>query len=300
MTLDDCITLYIENKEAGAIILSLQMDFRLTQVDVKVPYNKDSVLILKDINLRISQGEWISIVGKNGSGKSTLAQLLTGVHSVSSGMVDRGFCGNEPIPYVMQQEVQWFGETPWDDMVFLLESRGENVARIPEIIRFALQSVGLYEQRDRLFTELSGGQKQLAVIAGCLAAKTPILVFDEATSMLDSTSRLQVLETAKMINREGTAVIWLTHHMEDLSFGERVVALEEGGIVYDDSTASFFYPSTLSGINIKGSPLTPCEELGFILPYPIQVAHALKLQGIQLDPQPLTIKQLVEAVSRHG
>jgi energy-coupling factor transport system ATP-binding protein len=138
------------------------------------------------------------------------------------------------------------------------------------------------------------------VIAGCLAAKTPILVFDEATSMLDSTSRLQVLETAKVINREGTAVIWLTHHMEDLSFGERVVALEEGGIVYDDSTASFFYPSTLSGINLKGSSLTPCEELGFILPYPIQVAHALKLQGIQLDPQPLTIKQLVEAVSRHG
>lgn len=300
MTLDDCITLYFENKEAGAIILSLQMDFCLSHVDVKAPNNEDTTLILKDINLRISQGEWISIVGKNGSGKSTLAQLLTGVHTSASGTMDRGFCGNEPIPYVMQQEVQWFGETPWEDMVFLLESRGENAARIPEIIRAALQNVGIDALRDRSFTELSGGQKQLAVIAGCLAAKTPLLVFDEATSMLDSTSRLQVLEAAKSINREGTAVIWLTHHLEDLSFGDRVIALEAGKIRYDGTTTLFFYPAfSTSGVE-KVSLLTPCEELGFTLPYPIQVAHALKLQGIQLESQPLTAKQLVEAVSRLG
>jgi energy-coupling factor transport system ATP-binding protein len=294
LTLDDCIILYLLKKEPGAIILSLQEDMRLTNVTVNAP-NDDS--LLKDISLRISQGEWISIVGKNGSGKSTLAQLLTGVHTASSGVIQRGFCGTEPIPFVMQQEVQWFGETPWEDMVFLLESRGENPTLIPEIIRAALRNVGIESLKDRPFDELSGGQKQLAAIAGCLAVKAPILVFDEATSMLDSTSRLQVLEAAKSINHQGITVIWLTHHLEDLSFGDRVVALEEGRIRYDDTTAAFFYRSSSFCSNAAISSKTPCEELGFILPYPIQLAHELRLQGIQLHTQPLTAEQLVEAVN---
>jgi energy-coupling factor transport system ATP-binding protein len=277
--------------------LSLHEDLRITNVAVKAPNDNSSVLLLKDISLRITQGEWISIVGKNGSGKSTLAQLLTGVHTASNGVIQRGFCGEEPIPYVMQQEVQWFGDTPWEDMVFLLESRGENASHIPEIIRAALRNVGIESLRDRPFAELSGGQKQLAAIAGCLAAKTPMLVFDEAASMLDSTSRLQVLEAAKSINRQGTAVIWLTHHIEDLSFGERVIALGEGRIRYDDSTTSFFYRCSSSGSEKAISTKTPCEELGFTLPYPIQLAHELRLQGIHLHTQPLTAKQLVEAVS---
>jgi energy-coupling factor transport system ATP-binding protein len=277
--------------------LTFHEDMNLINVAFKAP-NDDS--LLKDISLRISQGEWISIVGKNGSGKSTLAQLLTGVHTASSGVIQRGFCGKEPIPYVMQQEVQWFGETPWEDMVFLHESHGENPTLIPEIIRASLRNVGIESLRDRPFTELSGGQKQLAVIAGCLAAKTPLLVFDEATSMLDSTSRLQVLEAAKSINQQGTAVIWLTHQLEDLSFGERVVALDEGRIRYDDSTTAFFYRSTSLSSDIAISSKTPCEELGFTLPYPIQLAHELRLQGIHLPIQPLTSKQLVEAVSFLG
>jgi energy-coupling factor transport system ATP-binding protein len=253
--------------------------------------------LLKDISLRISQGEWISIVGKNGSGKSTLAQLLTGVRKASNGIIERGFCGNEPIPYVMQQEMQWFGETPWEDMIFLLESRGEAVKLIPEIIQTALQKVGIELLRDRPFTEMSGGQKQLAAIAGCLAAQTPIIVFDEATSMLDSTSRQQVLAAAKLINQQGTAVVWLTHHIEDLSFGDRVIALESGEIRYDDSTTTFFYCGSTFDSDHTTKLITPCEELGFTLPYPIQVAHELMLKGIKLHTLPLTSEQLAEAVS---
>jgi energy-coupling factor transport system ATP-binding protein len=277
--------------------LILQEDLQLNHVSVKAPNNQSSILLLKDISLRISPGEWISIVGRNGSGKSTLAQLLIGVNTASSGSIKRGFCGNEPIPYVMQQEMQWFGETPWEDLVFLLESRGEIAELIPELVRTSLLSVGLESRMERPYSELSGGQKQLAAIAGCLAAKTPILVFDEATSMLDSMSRIQVLEAAKSINRQGTTVIWLTHHIEDLTYGERVIALEEGRICYDDSTSSFFYglPPNEADLSIK--TISPCEELGFVLPYPILLTKELSLNGVQLHSLPLTIKQFVEAVS---
>ncbi|WP_162463186.1 ATP-binding cassette domain-containing protein [Paenibacillus psychroresistens] len=277
--------------------MNLQIDLQLIDITVEVPYENGSLTLLKDISLCISQGEWISIVGKNGSGKSTLAQLLTGVRKASSGIIQRGFSGDEPIPYVMQQEMQWFGETPWEDMIFLLESRGEDVKLIPEIIQSALERVGIDLLKDRPFAEMSGGQQQLAAIAGCLAARTPIIVFDEATSMLDSTSRQQVLAAAKTINQQGTAVVWLTHHIEDLSFGERVIALESGKISYDDSTTAFFYRGSTFDLNHTTLIKTPCEELGFTLPYPIQVAHELKLKGIQLPTLPLTSEQLVEAVS---
>lgn len=276
--------------------MTLQIDFQLIDISVEVLNENNFVALLKDISLHISQGEWISIVGKNGSGKSTLAQLIAGVREATSGIIQRGFCGNELIPYVMQQEVQWFGETPEEDMIFLLESRGEDVRLIPGIIQTALQNVGIESLRDQPFAEMSGGQKQLAAIAGCLAAKTPIIVFDEATSMLDSSSRQQVLEAAKAVNQQGTAVVWLTHHIEDLSYGERVIALESGKICYDDSTISFFYQCSTFDSDNTISLKTPCEALGFTLPYPIQVAHQLKLKGIQLFMKPLTSEQLVEAV----
>jgi energy-coupling factor transport system ATP-binding protein len=278
--------------------VNLQKDMLLTNVAVQAPNHSKNILLLKDINLRITAGEWISIVGRNGSGKSTLAQLLTGVLPIQSGFIERGFCGQEPMPYVMQQDVQWFGETPWEDIVFLLESRGEDAKLIPEIAHSALQSVGLEFLKHCPFTELSGGQKQLSAIAGCLAAKSPLLLFDEATSMLDSTSRKQVMETAKYLHIQGSSVIWLTHHLDDLSFGERVIALDQGKICYDGSTTSFFYGKT-EEIRISQAK-TPCEVLGFALPFPIQVARELGFQGIPLQSFPLTGEQLLEAVNSLG
>jgi energy-coupling factor transporter ATP-binding protein EcfA2 len=278
--------------------VNLQEDMLLTNVTVQAPNNSKEILLLKEISLRITAGEWISIVGKNGSGKSTLAQLLTGVLPIHSGFIERGFCGQEPMPYVMQQDVQWFGETPWEDIVFLLESRGEKSNLIPEIALSALQSVGLEFLRHCPFTELSGGQKQLSAIAGCLAAKTPLLLFDEAASMLDSTSRKQVMETAKYLHLRGSTVIWLTHQLDDLSFGERVIALEQGKICYDGSTTSFFYGKTEE--NRSSHTKTPCEVLGFVLPFPIQVARELEFQGVPLQSLPLTGEQLLEAVNGLG
>jgi energy-coupling factor transporter ATP-binding protein EcfA2 len=122
-------------------------------------------------------------------------------------------------------------------------------------------------------------------------------VFDEATSMLDSMSRVQVLEAAKSINRQGTAVIWLTHHIEDLTYGERVIALEKGRICYDNSTTSFFYGLPPSESDLSLSLISPCEKLGFTLPYPILLTNELRLLGKQFHSLPLTIKQFLEAVN---
>ncbi|SEC31782.1 ATP-binding cassette domain-containing protein [Paenibacillus sp. GP183] len=260
-----------------------QQDLICKDVYVYASNSDEHVALLKGINLRITQGEWVSIIGRNGSGKSTLAQVLTGILPVNEGEVEHGFAGLDPIPYVMQQEGQLFGETPWEDIVFLLEVRGFDPDQIAATSVHALARVGLSAERHRPISELSGGQKQLAAMAGCLAANAPLLLFDEAASMLDSTSRHLVLEAAKNLHNKGATVIWMTHHMEELSAGERVVALDQGQIVFDGSLTSFFYGSL-------------CEKLGFELPFPVLIAKELIQSGITLSSLPITAIELAEAV----
>jgi energy-coupling factor transport system ATP-binding protein len=258
-------------------------DFVCKDVYVYASGSEEHVALLKGINLRISQGEWVSIVGRNGSGKSTLAQVLSGILPVNEGMVERGFAGIDPIPYVMQQDDQLFGDTPWEDIVFLLEVRGTDPAKIAGAASAALVQVGLSAEMHRPVSELSGGQRQLAATAGCLAVNAPLMLFDEAVSMLDSTSRRLVMDAAKDLHNKGATIIWMTHHMQQLSAGQRVIALDEGQLVFDGSPAEFFFG-------------TMCETLGFELPFPVQIAKELMKTGIKLSSLPITAAALTEAV----
>jgi energy-coupling factor transport system ATP-binding protein len=264
-----------------------QQDLVLNDVYVYTVADDSPTPLLQGIHMRIARGEWVNIVGRNGSGKSTLGRLLTGILPVSEGSLKRGFAGSEPVPYVMQQDGQLFGDTPWEDVVFLLEVRGTSPSMIRSAAASALSRVGLAAEMHRPIAELSGGQKQLTATAGCLAADAPLLLFDEATSMLDSTSRRQVLEAAKNLHNKGATVIWLTHHMEELFAGERVIALDQGQIVFDGTVSSFFYG-------------TQCESLGFEPPFPVQVAKELQSMGVPLTGMPITTEQLAEAVRGHA
>ncbi|NHN31029.1 energy-coupling factor ABC transporter ATP-binding protein [Paenibacillus agricola] len=231
--------------------MTLRNDIVLTNITLYRSQSEDAVPVLKHMHLRIAEGEWISVVGPNGSGKSSFAQFIAGVIDRASGEFHRGFLP-EIIPYVMQQNV-FFGETPWEDIVFQLEMRSEEPLAIPAIAEQALAAVGLGTLMHQPLAQLSGGQKQLAAIAGCIAAKAPLLLFDEATSMLDSSSRKLVLEAALALHHQGTSVIWLTHHMEELVVGGRVVGLEQGNVIFDGTPASFFYGDYLQGGGVLGS-----------------------------------------------
>jgi energy-coupling factor transporter ATP-binding protein EcfA2 len=112
--------------------------------------------------------------------------------------------------------------------------------------------------------------------------------------MLDSTSRKQVLEAVLALHQQGTSVIWLTHHMEELAAADRVVGLDDGSVVFDGTPVSYFYGSDLLAES------TPCELLGFIPPYPVQVARELIRLGTPLHSLPLSAAQLAEAVVKHA
>jgi len=278
--------------------------FVLQHVSVHRLRGQEPVPVLQHMNMTIHPGEWVSIVGRNGSGKSTLAQLLSGVLVADEGTVDRGFVGPMPIPYVMQHKEQLFGETPWEDLVFLLEARGEDPDAIPHLALSSLRQLGLEPIMHQPIRELSGGQRQLVATAGCLAARAPLLLFDEATSMLDSGSRLQVLKAVQSVHQAGTTVVWLTHHMEEVGLGDRVIALQEGKKIFDGTTQSFFYGKSFVESKTDVSKVdaqSPCEAIGFEPPFAVQVARQLLHTGASMTrPLPVTAEQLAKAVARHG
>jgi energy-coupling factor transport system ATP-binding protein len=205
------------------------------------------------------------------------------------------------IPFVMQNpEAGLFGETPMEELVFTLEQQCMKSELIMDKARAALCRVGLEHCMDLRINELSGGQKQLVSIAACIATESPLLLFDEATSMLDPWSRQEVLKAVKVCHREGAAVIWLTQHMEEAAMGERVIVLENGAIVFDSNPVDFFYGETSNSVNGNLDLIvtleTPCHHFGFKAPYPVQIAQELLKLGKPMAQLPLTKEQLAEQV----
>ncbi|NBD23378.1 energy-coupling factor ABC transporter ATP-binding protein [Paenibacillus glycinis] len=243
---------------------------------------------LADVNIELGRGEWVNLVGVNGSGKSTLGRLLAGLAIAGvRGTWNRGFAGTMPSPYVMQQpDAQLFAETPREEIRFALEWQGlapEAILRETEAI---LLETGLLAIADLPWDKLSGGQRQLAAVAAAAASRTPLIVFDEATSMLDEQSRRGVREIAAKLNREGTAVVWVTQRLQEIGAKDRAVAMSAGRIVFDGSGGQFLYGRDYP--HAVGSEAPPCMACGLRLPYVSRMAIELARLGKLKPPFPET------------
>ncbi|WP_182914362.1 energy-coupling factor ABC transporter ATP-binding protein [Paenibacillus sp. 1011MAR3C5] len=258
--------------------------------------SEPSVEILAGIHLKVTRGEWITILGRNGSGKSTLLK-------VAGGLIRQGVRGSlhraeghrgKAIPIVMQQpDAGLVGSTPWEDVVTLLERQGSPADGLVLRAEQALREVGLGSRMHQPLDTLSGGQKQLVAIAGCLAAEAPILLLDEVTAMLDPGMTAVVCGHVRRMHQQGTTVLWITQRMEELLPGDRTLVLKDGRIVFDGSAGALFR-RTASEVTDS-----PGEREGFEAPYTVKVAWELAVQGIELPFIPLTADQLAEAVRCH-
>ncbi|WP_051318385.1 energy-coupling factor ABC transporter ATP-binding protein [Cohnella thermotolerans] len=248
------------------------------------PDDGSSPVRLEGVELRLARGEWLNLVGVNGSGKSTLARIVAGLSaSGATGTIRRGFAGAMPSAYVMQQpDAQLFGETPREEMTFALEWMGVPAPEIPQRAERMLERADLLALADLPWKRLSGGQRQLAAVAAAAAGRSPLIVFDEATSMLDAAAGSKVMAIARELQAEGTAVVWVTQRLEELRPDSRVAAMAGGRLVFDGNGREFLYGA---------DPLretSPCAACGLRLPYLASLAVELHRLGRLAAPLPMT------------
>lgn len=279
--------------------MNTPVNFSLHHVSCSIPQQDTVKSVLHDLNIEIHAKEWVTLVGTNGSGKSTLAKILAGLHPITEGSFATAFSGNPAVQLVFQNpDTAIIGDTVYEDVCFGLMNYGVSESALESIAMRALSKVGLAPLAHSAASSLSGGQKQLLAIAGCLAVSPSVYIFDEATSMLDPLARQTILDLAHQLHAEGSTVIWITQLLDELTGKARVIALEDGRVAYDGSSHDFFYGTAIDPAHnsLPESALSPCERLGFTSPYVVQVARRLIRQGYELKSKPLSPEELSHAV----
>ena len=221
----------------------------------------------------MEKGEFVALTGMNGSGKSTLAKLLNGLFTPSAGDVliegintrdaERTFDIRRKAGMVFQNpDNQMVATVIEDDVAFGPENVGIPREEIVERVDWALEAVGMSEFRKRSASKLSGGQKQRVAIAGVLAMKPDIIIFDESTSMLDPEGRAEIMEVAKKLNATGITVISITHNMDEAAQADRIIVLRKGRLVMDGTPKEVFASPEVEAC---GLALPPATELARML-----------------------------------
>ena len=249
---------------------------------------------LKNINLKVEDGEFVGLAGHTGSGKSTLIQLFNGLRKPSSGGIyyngadihdtdyDRKALRSKVGLVFQYPEHQLFEKTIFDDVCFGPMNQGLSKNEAGLRAFEALKMVGLPEE---LYYQppfsLSGGQKRCAAIAGVLAMKPEMLVLDEPAAGLDPGSKDELYALLAQMNQEqGMTVVLVSHSMEDMAqYVNRMVVLNEGQILYDNSVKNVF------------AHYKELEKIGLAAPQVTYFMHELKEAGFTVSTEPVTVDE---------
>jgi len=223
----------------------------------------DGTVALKDINLSISSGEFVAVLGCNGAGKSTLAQEMTGLLKPTRGKVyidgrDSAKCSAadiaETIGYTFQNpECQLFCETVRDEVAFGPRQLGLPENEVNERVKEAIHAMGLEQLEDRYPQALSRGQRLRVAIASVLSMRPKMLILDEPMAGQDFNRIVSLMKHLKLLNNQGLAVVTITHDINVVAgYAGRVVLMAEGKIIADGkprdvlSKEELLFPNGLS------------------------------------------------------
>jgi len=243
-----------------------------------IAFGYTSKMVLKDLSLSIKAGEVVILLGPNGSGKSTFLKILLGIHQPRKGAVffegkNIALIGSKglakQIAYVPQVhkdsfpykviDVALLGRIPHKKFFFKYSKRDMDIAYD------ALERLSILHLADRAYTEISGGERQLTLIARALAQGARTFIMDEPASGLDYGNQLRLLEQILALSREGYTFIKSTHSPEHaLWIADRVVMMKDGRIVADGrcddvvSEANLFnlYNTKVTVLRLDGLPGT--------------------------------------------
>jgi len=249
--------------------------------------------ILKNINLNIFEGEFVAVLGHNGSGKSTFARHLNAILLPSGGKVyiDGIDIENEDKLLEIRQRVGMVFQNPdnqivasvvEEDVAFALENLGVAPEEIRQRVDEALENVNMLKYKNHAPHQLSGGQKQRVAIAGIIAMRPRCIVLDEPTAMLDPKGRKEVISTIKKLNKDyGITVVLITHFMDEAAKADRIIVMDKGKVVIDDSPKKVF------------SQVDLLKSISLDVPQVTEFVYLLKKSGVKLNSEIIEIDECI-------
>lgn len=255
-----------------------------------------SVDVFKNLNIEISSGEFVAVLGHNGSGKSTFAKHLNAILTPDSGTLtvfgtntaseENIFDLRKKVGMVFQNpDNQIVATVVEEDVAFGLENLGVERSEMRRRVDEALKTVGMYDFRFHAPHLLSGGQKQRVAIAGILAMEPRCIVLDEPTAMLDPCGRDEVMQTIRRLNREkGITIVLITHYMDEAVKADRCIVMDKGTVKMDDSPMNIF------------PRVDELRALGLDVPQATELVYELKKRGIDVDTAVLRSAQCIDAI----
>ena len=255
---------------------------------------------LSGVSIGIERGEYVAILGHNGSGKSTLAKLLNMILTPTVGKIyidgtdvtaedfseDDMFDVRRKIGMVFQNpDNQLVATVVEEDVAFGPENLGLEREEIRRLVDSSLQLVGMTEYARHAPHKLSGGQKQRVAIAGIIAMRPQVIIFDESTAMLDPQGRHEVVDIMERLNRdEQITVINITHYMEEAARADRVIVINDGRIALDGTPREVFAQVDL------------LRSMGLDAPQGNELILELRRAGLDIVGDSLTENECIETL----
>ena len=202
--------------------------------------------VLRDIDVEIAEGEFVSVMGPSGAGKSTLLHILgmhdhgwtgeyffndTAVHHLKA--KERGTLRNEHIGFVFQQYHLLDDLTVYENLEIPLSYRKVSKQERSAIVADTLDRFQIVAKKDLFPRQLSGGQQQLVGVARAIIANPKLILADEPTGNLHSSQGEEIMELFQKLNSEGTTIIQVTHSEKNAGYGGRVIQLRDGWVTGD-------------------------------------------------------------------
>ncbi len=256
--------------------------------NVTFKYNNNENAILDNLSFSVKEGEIIAIVGKNGSGKSTLGKLISGITKLKHGniIIDNFNISNnkqilKKVGIVFQNpENQIIFNNIYDELAFLLKSLDKS--EIDKRINFALEQVDMLKFKHSDLYHLSLGQKQRIMIAEILAKNPKYIIFDESTSMIDSTGKEAIYNIIKKLKSNGYSIICITNLADEMLIADRTLILHDGKIAYEIKKEEL----------IKNANIL--EKFDIKIPVLLELLVKLKENYIDLNIKDFSIDEIVK------
>lgn len=203
----------------------------IKNIGKKYQHKNGETVAIKDVNFKVKEAEFVSIIGPSGCGKSTLLSIISGLEDKTEGEIyieKEKIEGLSPkIGYMLQKDCLLEWRTIYNNVLLGLEIKKMKNKENIEYAENLLKKYGLYEFKDKFPNQLSGGMRQRAALIRTLSVKPKILLLDEAFSALDYQTRIKVtVDIYKILKKENITTIMVTHDItEAISMGDRVIVL---------------------------------------------------------------------------